>query len=240
MAEDNDSDYDHLLLLDLAPRQNYPHVSCVSIENTGIRRVHHGRLKLSKGFRLRPMQLPIYKEKALYHVIAKTHKSCDNYDRNRATTLLNVHVFNCLKAGMMMDSVVASTVENFPCRLLKGKNFGAMNEPLSKYAGNSARHQAVAVSSTDTDGFATDRTSTPITSALEKNKGIRSRQPYIFLPTFLYIAFQLRKDEQKRPRRLQRRRLPSKTPRLPASPQRRRQSSHFQWPPMSTYRPTSP
>ncbi len=168
MSEDNEADYDHLLILDLDPRPNYPHVSCVSIENTGIRQVHHGRLKLSKSFRLRPIHLPIYKEKKMYHVLAKTHKACENYDRNRATTLLNVHVFDCLKSGMIMDAVVASAVENFPCRLLKGKNFGAMNEPLSKYGGTSARHKAPVLSSSETDGFATDRTSTPITNALQK------------------------------------------------------------------------
>ncbi len=175
---DDDADYDHLILLDLAPRSNHPHVSCVSIENTGIRQVHQGRLKLSKNFRLRPIQLPIYQEKALYHIIAKTHKGCDNYDRNRATTLLNVHVFNCMKAGMLMDSIIASTVENFPCRVLKGKNFGSMNEPLSKYGASSARHQPLALSSTDTDGFATDRTSTP-TSALQKKKGILCLYIYV-------------------------------------------------------------
>ena len=138
---DNDADYDHLLILDLDPRQNYPYVSCVSVENTGIRDVHKGRLKLTKNFRLRALQLPIYREKKLYHVIAKTHKACNNNDRNNATAILNEQVSNCLKTGMLMDDVVASIVENFPCRLLKGKNFAAMNEPSSKYAGTSARHQ---------------------------------------------------------------------------------------------------
>ncbi len=174
MADDNESDYDHLLILDLDPRPYYPHVSCISIENTGIRGVHHGRLKLSKSFRLRPIQLPIYKEKKLYHVIAKTHISCANSDRTRANTLVNEHVSNCIKAGMTMDAAVASTVENFPCRVLKGKNFGAMNEPLSKYGTTSSRHQPLTLSSSETDAFASDNlTSTPKT-AFPPKKGIRT------------------------------------------------------------------
>ncbi len=164
--EDSDSDYDHLLIFDLSPRPNYPHISCVSIENTGIRKVHHGRLKLSKSFRLRPIQLPIYREKKLYHVVAKTHKACNTNDRNRANQLANEHVTNCLKTGMTLDAVVASTVENFPCRVLKGKNFGAMNEPLNKYVGTSLRHQPLPISSSETDAFATDSqlSSTPKTA----------------------------------------------------------------------------
>ncbi len=158
--EDSDKDYDHLLILDLDPRPNYPHVCCVTVENTGIRGVHHGRLKLTKNFRLRPIQLPIYKEKKLFHVIAKTHKACNNDDRHRATTLVNEHVFNCIKTGMTMDATVASSIENFPCRVLKEKNFAAMNEPVSKYIGTSARHQPLALSSSETDATA----STPKTA----------------------------------------------------------------------------
>ena len=166
IMDDSDDNYDHLLLLDVAPRQNYPHVNCITIENTGIRTVHHGRLKLSKSFRLRPIQLPIYREKKLYHVIAKTHRACNNNDRNRANQLVNEHVTSCLKVGMTMDAVVASAVENFPCRVLKGMNFGAMNEPLNKYVGTSSRHQAPPLSSSETDGFATESilSSTPKTA----------------------------------------------------------------------------
>ncbi len=164
--EDNEADYDHLLIFDLDPRQNYPYVCCISVENTGIRDVHHGRLKLSKSFRARPLQLPIYKEKKLYHVIAKTHKACNNNDRNRATSLINAHVFNCLKTGMTVKAAVSSTIENFPSRVLKGKNFGSMNEPLSKYTGTSARHQPPPISSSETDALERDLqlSSTPKTA----------------------------------------------------------------------------
>ena len=173
---DDDKDYDHLLVLDLDPRPNYPHVCCVSIENTGIRDVHHGRLKLSKSFRLRPINLPIYKEKQLFHIIAKTHKSCNNDDRNRATSLVNEHVFNCLKADMAMDTAVRSIVENFPSRVLKGMNFGAMNEPLSRYTGTSARHQLPALSSSETDAFADNpKTAFPRT--------------YIHIYIFIYMLY---------------------------------------------------
>ena len=151
MATDNDEDYDHLLILDVDPRPNYPYVCCVSVANTGIKGVHHGRLKLSKNFRLRPIELPIYREKKQFHVIAKTHKSCSSNDRNRATALVNEHISNCVKTGMTMDSTVASTIENYPCRVLKGRNFGAMNEPTSKYIGTSARHMPLALSSSETD-----------------------------------------------------------------------------------------
>ncbi len=153
---DDENDYDHLLVLDLDPRPSYPHVCCITVENTGIRNVHQGRLKLSKNFRLRPIHLPIYREKKLYHVIAKTHKSCNSDDRNRATSLVNAHIVNCLKTGMALDTAVKSAVENFPCRVLKGKNFGAMNEPSSRYTGTSARHQAPILSSSETDAFASD------------------------------------------------------------------------------------
>ncbi len=168
---DDDNYYDYMLILDLDPRPNYPYVCCITIENTGIRDVHHGRLKLSKTFRLRPIQLPIYKEKKLYHVIAKTHKACSNDDRTRATSLVNEHVLNCLKTGMTMDSAVASTVENFPSRVLKGKNFGSMNEPTSRYVGTSARHQPLALSSSETDAFATDTLPAKSTKTAFPSKG---------------------------------------------------------------------
>ncbi len=165
--DENDADYDHLLILDLEPRSNYPYVCCVTIANTGIRGVHHGRLKLSKTFRLRPIRLPIYREKKLFHAIAKTHIACSSDDRNRATCAVNEHVFHCLKTGMTMDVVVASVVENYPSRVLKGKNFAAMNEPSSKYVGTSARHQALALSSSETDALST---STPKTAFPRKGK----------------------------------------------------------------------
>ncbi len=168
---DDDNYYDYMLILDLDPRPNYPYVCCITIENTGIRDVHHGRLKLSKTFRLRPIQLPIYKEKKLYHVIAKTHKACSNDDRTRATSLVNEHVLNCLKTGMTMDSAVASTVENFPSRVLKGKNFGSMNEPTSRYVGTSARHQPLALSSSETDAFASDTLPAKSTKTAFPSKG---------------------------------------------------------------------
>ncbi len=178
-TNDNDADYDHLLVLDLNPRPNYPHISCISIENTGVRNVHHGRLKLSKNFRLRPIQLPIYREKKFYHILAKTHKACTNDDRHRATTLLNQHVSDCMKTGMTLDASVASVVENYPCRVLKGKNYGAMNEPLSKYGGTSARHQPIALSSSETDGFAAENL---LSRLPKKSKAIYIRTSYFLSP----------------------------------------------------------
>ncbi len=192
MEHERDDDYNYLLILDLDPRNNIPHCSCITIDNTGIRSVHHGRLKLSKNFRLRPIQLPIYREKKMYHVIAKAHKSCTNDERNRANMLVNEHVSNCLKAGMTMDATVSSTVEKFPCRVLKGRNFGEMNEPLSRYGASSARHKPPVISSSDTDAFASDHaSSTPKTAFPSKGRLVfNSLHIYLALPLFrVYFSY---------------------------------------------------
>ncbi len=159
MSDDHDNLYTHLLLLDLDRRPNYPYVQCVSIENSGIRSVHKGRLKLSRNFRLRAIDLPTYgAERHMYHIVAKCHKDCSTNDRNRACTALNDFVTNALKTHMTIDGVMASIVEIFPSRVLQNKDFQNHNAPLTKYGSSSARFKGLAaISSSETDAMLTTK-----------------------------------------------------------------------------------
>ena len=151
MADDATS-YDALLLVDLNPPPNYQHASYENIAKCGIDKVLAGtKLKLSRSFRLRPLSLPIYENRHKHHVVAKIDARCNTSDRQAATRFVNEHIRNTKRANITMDAIILSVVETFPSRVVKGLNYDAKNEPISKFGTSSRRKIQTQFSSSDTD-----------------------------------------------------------------------------------------
>ncbi len=146
--------YDHVLLIDLTPIPPHLHADCYTIKNSGIESVHKGDLKLTRAFRMRPLELPIYEppDSHLYHVLAKVDSICNNEDRVRAARAVNDYLKEVIRTGETLQAAVESAIDNFPCRVLRGLNFANANEPYTKL-GTSSRYKKI-VSCTDTDNDA--------------------------------------------------------------------------------------
>ena len=148
MAGETSHEYDSVLIVDLSPCPNYPHTSYETLQKCGL---DEGKVKLSRNFRLRPLRLPIYEEEHLYHVIAKIDKRCTTSDKDRAKTAVNNHITNGKKARLTMDAIILSVVEAFPSRVVKGLDFSANNEPMSKYGTSKRAKVNTQFSSSETE-----------------------------------------------------------------------------------------
>ena len=142
--------YSHLVLLDLDPPPNLPHVYCETVERSGVLDVLKGRLKMTPAMRLRPLVLPIYETPHTYHILAKVDSDCSLTDRNRATSLIHEYVISGVRAGRTLDAIVRSVVQMFPSRVIKGRNYECNNDPQNRL-GTSARFKLKTFSSSDTD-----------------------------------------------------------------------------------------
>ncbi len=165
---DDSTSYDSVIIVDLDPPQNYPHASYDTIDRLGLEK--EGKLKLSRNFRLRAIRLPIYEHAHFHHVIAKIDTRCTTSDKQNATRSVNEHIRNAKKANMTMDAVLQSVVETFPSRVVKGLNYDAHNEPISKFGTSSRRKINTQFSSSDTDGVQANHHETIAKKAAAKKK----------------------------------------------------------------------
>ncbi len=148
---DDSTSYDAVLLVDFDPPPHLPFASYESLAKCGIDTAT--KLKLSRNFRLRPQHLPIYENVHSHHIVAKIDVRCSTNDRQNAARFVNEHIRNALKANMTTDAIILSVVETFPSRVVKGLNYGAMNEPISKFGTSSKRAIPTQFSSSETDGI---------------------------------------------------------------------------------------
>ncbi len=111
--------YSHLFLFDFTPIPPYQHVSCMPIAKCGLDPETSSNLKLTRAFRLAHRLLDIYEERHTYIIVAKADSDCDNYDRNRAVSLLNDFVYEKLRCGLRIDLLAEQIVDTFDSRLIK-------------------------------------------------------------------------------------------------------------------------
>ncbi len=110
--------YDRILLLDLYPNADYPHVTCVSFANTGIPVEQLENLKMTKEARLQTRFLPIYPEPGHeYYVVAKVETECYRSEEARAASNVNNFIQEHLRAGIRIQDMVPHVVDNFRGRV---------------------------------------------------------------------------------------------------------------------------
>ncbi len=145
-----DTTYSHVILFDVDPSPNQPHVYCETIPRSGVTSVLSSRLKLTENLRQKPIELPIYETPHCYYVVAKVDADCSMLERNRATNAVYEHVLEALQQDMAMAEIARSIVKEFPGRVIKGKNYAEHNAPSNRL-GTSSRFKPKNFSSSDTD-----------------------------------------------------------------------------------------
>ncbi len=110
--------YDRVLLLDLYPNPDYPHVTVVSFKNVGIPVNQLEGMKMTREVRLQPRQLPIYDDDThLFYIIAKLESDVDRTEEGRATSAVNDFIKEHLRAGIRLVDIPAQVVSNFRGRV---------------------------------------------------------------------------------------------------------------------------
>ncbi len=142
--------YSHVILFDVDPAPNQPHVYCETMERSKIETVVNGRLKMTEALRTRPIELPIYDPPHSYYFLAKVDSDCSMLERNRARSAIQDHVMQGLRQGLSMSDLASSAVKAFPSRVIKGRNYVASNAPATRL-GTSARFTPKVVSSSESD-----------------------------------------------------------------------------------------
>ncbi len=149
--------YDRVMLLDLNPRPDYPHVVCVSYANSGIPLTELENARFTREFRLSARDLPIYDEDGhVYFLLAKVESDCDARDQHRATQALNDFVTERKKAGLRLDKVPEAVVDGFKSRVQRRIPYvhhdDRAEHPAPRQTG---RRKRPVVSSSDPEGLPT-------------------------------------------------------------------------------------
>ena len=107
--------YDRVLLLDLYPNSDYPHVTVVSFRNVGIPVPQLEVMKMTRDIRLQPRALPIYgpDDSHVFYIIAKMESDVDRTEEGRAATAVNEFIKEHLRAGIRLVDIPDLVVSNF-------------------------------------------------------------------------------------------------------------------------------
>ncbi len=118
LADHDRVTYDRLLLLDLYPGPNHPHVSAVSFRNSGIAPQLLENMKLTRELRLQGRDLPIYQDPGHeYYIVAKVETSCTRSEEGRAVANVNEYVYEILRSRVKLHDVQTYVVDNFKSRV---------------------------------------------------------------------------------------------------------------------------
>ncbi len=110
--------YDRILLLDLNPNPDYPHVTCVSYANSGIPAPDLDSARFNRDFRLTARDLPIYDTPGhVYFIVAKVESDCVAAEEQRATQAVNTFVAERRRAGVRLDRIPQEVVDGFKSRV---------------------------------------------------------------------------------------------------------------------------
>ncbi len=147
--------YDRVLLLDLYPNSDYPHVTVVSFANTGIPVAQLESMKMTRDVRLQPRDLPIYGDDTHeYYIIAKIESDCDRREEGRASYAVNEFVHEHLRLGIRIQDLPVYIVDNFRGRVQRRVTYVRKSEvdAVHTVAPSSFRKRPM-VSSSDPEGL---------------------------------------------------------------------------------------
>ncbi len=144
--------YNRMLLLDLYPGPDYPHVTVVSFEKTGIPVTLLRNLKLTRELRLQPRNLPIYADPGHEHyLVAKVESDVNRTEELRAAQAVNEFIRDRLKKGVSIQEMQRHIVDNFRSRVQKLVPFVSKENQGDQKRNTSRFRQRVPVSSSDFD-----------------------------------------------------------------------------------------
>ena len=146
--------YDRLLLLDLNPKPDYPHVTCVSYANSGLPVVELESSRFTREFRLTARDLPIYDGPGhVYYVMAKMESDCTAAEEHRATHAINEFVAERRKAGVRLDRLPDEIADNFKSRVQRRVPYVHKDDrDVCPAPRQTARRKRPMVSSSDPEG----------------------------------------------------------------------------------------
>ncbi len=145
--------YDRVLLLDLYPGPNYPHVTVVSFHKTGIPVALLESAKLTRELRMAARDLPIYPDPGHeYYIVAKMEVKCDRTEEARAVRAVNEFVQELLRAGRDLHDLQEEIVDNFKGRVQHLIPYVRKDERDEQRTFKSSSRRREAISSSDPEG----------------------------------------------------------------------------------------
>ncbi len=150
--------YDRVLLLDLYPGPNYPHVTVVSFGKTGIPVEQLQSTKLTRELRLAARDLPIYPDPGHeYYIVAKMEAKCDRTEEARAARSVNDYIRDHLRAGRSLQTVQEFIVDNFKGRVQHQIPYVKKEDRAEQRTSKSMSRRRLQVSSSDPENARTTK-----------------------------------------------------------------------------------
>ncbi len=165
--------YDRVLLMDINPGPNYPHVTAVSFEKTGIPVRLLESIKMTREIRLQPRDLPIYPDPGHeYYLIAKLERDVTRAEELRAVGAVNSFIAEFQKAGISLKDVVRQIVDNFKGRVQRLVPYVRKSERGDHRPVKSSFRKRPAVSSSDLEVSASEATG--LKTGLDLSKALKA------------------------------------------------------------------